>query len=92
MHKVLFIESASLGLLEPMLVHMSQGITKKQRASKLQHVCEVLRHTDLIERKADVHGVALGVQRDGTRGLYVVLNVPDHVIAARSAEPLGDAT
>lgn len=85
-HKVVFIPQHELGLIEPGMHHIGDGLTKRDRATSFKRNAEVLRHLGIIERQADVHGLALGVQKNGDRGLFVVLDIPDHVVAARSAE------
>lgn len=81
-HKVIFIATDELGLLAPLLTQMQGATTKRQRAAQHKEVCVVLRALGVIERQADVRGLAMGCERDGDRGLYIVLSIPDHIIAA----------
>lgn len=82
MHRVIFIPQSRLGLLSISLEKMGDALTKRHRAAQHKLVAEVLRSLGLVERQADVHGLALGVDRSGERGLYIILDIPDHVLAA----------
>lgn len=84
MHKVIFVAREELGLLEQILAQMEAGTTKRQRAAQHKRVTEVLRHLGIIARQDAVKGLAMGCERGGDRGLYIVLDIPDHVLAARA--------
>lgn len=69
---IIFLEADKLGLILPVFERTLANNTKRGRRQNLTTFIKTMKGLGLLQAGNEVHSISLGVQLDGTRGLFIL--------------------
>lgn len=78
--QTVFILDRNLGLLKMKIEEAIRGELKKNRTAGFNSAVAVLKGLGIVEKKAIVKGISLGLRSSGETGLFIELDTPAQVV------------